>query len=166
MSSRIKYKIIAAFLLTVFSLNTVVGFACSVGIDMGYNSKHHRDEETKEATEAVVHVHNDGKEHIHYEKKSKHDHSKSRHNQVSNDVKSNDEKDNCCNDEVLQIQQLDKSGPQSLNIVHPIFLTAFFDAFYNVPLPSFDIVKDIKQFVRSYHPPRPDIRIAIQSFQI
>ena len=167
MSSRKKYKIIAAFLLTVFSLNTVVGFACSVGIDMGYNSKHHHDEAITEATEAVVHVHKDGKEHIHYEKKNGHDHSKSHHHdQVSKDAKSNDEKDNCCNDEVLQIQQLDKSVPQSLNIIHPVFLTAFFDAFYNVPLPSFDIVKDIKQFVRSYHPPISNIRIAIQSFQI
>lgn len=167
MPRRRKYKIIAAFLLMVFSLNTVVGFACSVGIDMGYNSKQHHDEGTSEVTEAVLHVHKDGKEHIHYEKKNGHDHSKSHHqDQVNKDAKSKDEKDNCCNDEVLQIQQLDKSVPQSSNIIHPIFLTAFFDAFYNVPLPSFDIVKDIKQFVRSYHPPIPDIRIAIQSFQI
>jgi hypothetical protein len=166
MRNRRKYKIIAAFLLTVFSLNTVVGFACSVGIDMGYNSKHHHDEETTIATEIVVHVHKDGKEHIHYEKKNGHDHGKSHHDHLNKDAKSNDEKDNCCNDEVLQIQQLDKSVPQSLNIIHPVFLIAFFDAFYNVPLPSFDIVKDIKQFVRSYHPPISDIRIEIQSFQI
>ena len=164
MSRRRKYKIIAAFLLTVFSLNTIVGFACSVGIDMGYNSRHHHDEET---TEPVVHIHKDGKEHIHYEKKSGHDHSKSHHhNQVNKDAKSKEDKDNCCNDTVLQIQQLDKSVPQSLNIIHPTFLISFFDAFYNVPLPSFDIVKNIKQFVRSYHPPIADIRIEIQSFQI
>ena len=158
-----KNKIKALFLLSVFSLNTVVGFACSVGVDMGFNSKHHHAEET---TEPVVHIHKDGKEHIHYEKKSGHDHRKSHHHDQASGNKSKEDKDNCCNDEVLQILQLDKSVPQSLNIIHPIFLTAFFDAFYNVPLPSLDIVKNIKQFVRSYHPPIPDIRIAIQSFQI
>ena len=158
MSSRRKYKIIAAFLLTVFSLNTVVGFACSVGIDMGYNSKHHHDEET---TDTVVHIHKDGKEHIHYEKKSGHDHNKSHHHGHEKE-----EKGNCCNDTVLQIQQLDKSLPQSLGIIHPTFLISFSYIFYNVHLLPFDVVKDIKQFVRSYHPPIPDIRISIQSFQI
>ena len=31
----------AAFLLIVFALNTVLGFACSMGLDMGYNKSHH-----------------------------------------------------------------------------------------------------------------------------
>jgi hypothetical protein len=31
----------AVFLLAVFTLNTMVGFACAVGLDMGFNSKHH-----------------------------------------------------------------------------------------------------------------------------
>jgi hypothetical protein len=162
MSSHGKYKLISAFFLTVFSTNTVVGFACSIGIDMEYNSKLHHAEDT---LEAVVHIHKDGKKHIHYEKKSGHDHSKSHHDQASGN-KSKEDKHNCCNDGVLQIQQLDKSLPQSRNIIHPIFLIAFSDAFYNVSLPSLDIVKNIKQFVRSYHPPISDIRIAIQSFQI
>jgi hypothetical protein len=159
-----KYKIIAVFLLTVFSLNTVVGFACSVGIDMGFNSKHHHDEES---TEAVVHIHADGKKHVHYEKKENHNHSKSHHHeQAYNHHESDKKKDNCCNDEVTKFSQVDKTVPQSVNIIHPIFLISYFDALYNVVLPSSDIVKDIKQFVRSYHPPISNIRIAIQSFQI
>ena len=162
MSSRRRYKIIAAFLVIVFSLNTVVGFACSVGIDMGFNTKHHHGEVW---TEPVVHIHKDGKKHIHLEKKNRHDHNKSHHQEQANGDKSKDNKDNCCNDKVVQFEQLDKSVPQS-NIIHPIFLITFFDAFYNVPLPSLNIVKNIKQFVRSYHPPISDIRIAIQSFQI
>jgi hypothetical protein len=159
-----KYKIIAAFLLTVFSLNTVVGFACSVGIDMGYNSKHHHNEE---AAEAVVHIHADGKKHIHQEKKKSHNHDKSHKvDQAGKHHQSNGEKDNCCNDDVATLVMADKYIPEALNIIHPIFVTAFFDAFLNVSLPSFHIVKDIKQFVRSYHPPIPNIRIAIRSFQI
>ena len=163
MPTKRKYKIIASFLLTIFSVNSVVGFACSVGIDMGFNSKHHHDEES---TEAVVHIHADGKKHIHQEKKNSHNHSKPHHDQSNNQHESDKKKDNCCNDEVTKFSQVDKTVPQSFNIIHPPFLIAFFDANYNVDLPSPGIVKDIKQFVRSYHPPISNIRIAIQSFQI
>jgi len=162
MTKQRKNRIKALFLLSVFSLNTVVGFACSLGVDMSFNSKHHHDDEV---SEVVVHIHSDGKKHIHQEK-STHNHSKAHpQNKNDNHHKSDKEKGNCCSDEVTQLAQIDKSVPQSLTIVHPIFLTAFFDTFYSVVFPS-DIVKDIKQFVRSYHPPISNIRIAIQSFQI
>ncbi|MEQ1675864.1 MAG: hypothetical protein ABL876_04165 [Chitinophagaceae bacterium] len=161
MSNSGSIKIKAAFLLAAFGLNTVIGFACSIGLDMGFNSKDYHDEE---ATEAVVHIHDDGKKHVHYEKKK--DHDKSHHHDQENTDKSKDGKDNCCTDKVQQVEKLDKSLPHSLTIIHPIFLIAFFDVFYNVSLPTNDFVKNIKQFVRSYHPPIPDIRIAIQSFQI
>lgn len=163
MNQQTKYKIISAFLFTVFSLNTVVGFACSVGIDMGYNSKHHSGDV---ATEAVVHIHKDGKKHVHHEKKGKHSPGKSHKHDQSKNHHSDQKKDDCCGDEVTKFVQLDKTHPASLNIIHPIFLIAFFDNFLCVDLPGLDIVKDIKQFVRSYHPPIPDIRISIQSFQI
>lgn len=159
-----KNKVKAIFLLSVFSLNTVVGFACSIGVDMGFNSKPHHDEET---TEAVVHIHADGKKHIHYEKKNSHDHKKTQHHdQANNHHKSKEGKENCCTDQVLKFEQLDKSIPHSLNINHPSFLIAFLDIFYNDSLPSYVIVKNIKQFLRGYHPPISSIRIAIQSFQI
>jgi hypothetical protein len=160
-----KNKIKALFLIAVFSLNTAVGFACSIGVDMGFNSKHHHHDQ--ETTEPVVHIHSDGKKHIHYQEGKNHNQGKLHHHeQANNHHESDNKKDNCCNDQVLQFEQLDKSVPQSLGFIHPIFLIAFFDAFYNVVLPSSDIVKDIKQFVRSYHPPISDIRIAIQSFRI
>ena len=162
MTKQGKNKIRASFLLLIFSLNIVAGFACSLGIDMGFNSKHHHDQEIYEA---IVHIHVDGKKHIHQEK-SKDIHSEAHHqDKIDNHRKSDKEKDNCCNDEVTQLTQVDKSVPQFLAIVHPIFLNAFFDAFYNLVLP-FGIVKDVKKFLRSYHPPISNIRIAIQSFQI
>ena len=166
-SSSIKLK--AAFLLAAFGLNTVVGFACSLGLDMGFNSKDHHqmDHDDHEATEAVVHIHSDGKKHIHYEKKSEPKPGKSHHHDENqNHSSSNDDKENCCTDQVLKIEQSDKAVPHSLNIIHPTFLISFFDVFYSVSLPTTDIVKNIKQFVRSYHPPIPNLRIAIQSFQI
>jgi hypothetical protein len=150
----------AAFLLMVFSLNTIVGLACSIGIDMGFNTKHHHEE----ATEASVHVHADGKKHMHPKEASTHHHDEA----INDHHKSKDEKDNCCNDGVMKITQLDKTVPQGVNVVlNPIFFTAFISSFYHIDVlyPSSETVS-IKHFVRSYHPPIPDIRIGIQSFQI
>jgi hypothetical protein len=162
-STSIQFK--AVFLLVVFALNTIVGFACSIGVDMGFNTKHHDDHE---ATKAVVHIHKNGKQHFHQEKKEAHKHNKSRsHDEASNHKKSGSDKDNCCNDKVKNFEQLAKSVPASQSLVHPVFFTAFLASYYNINIVAHtDIVKDIKPFVRSYHPPIPDIRIAIQSFQI
>jgi hypothetical protein len=161
----ISIQLKAAFLLIVFALNTVVGFAFSVGVDMSFNTKHHGEEEV---TEAVVHIHKDGKKHIHHEKKESHSHDNShKHNEPSKAKNSKGDEGNCCTDNVKKFQQLDKSVPNSVNIIHPVFFTAFVAVHYNITLlPHTDIVRDIKPFVRSYHPPIPDIRIAIQSFQI
>ena len=156
----------AAFLLMIFSLNTIIGFACAIGFDMSFNSKHHDDEE---ATEAVVHVHGDGKKHIHKEKTNSHNHSNSHHHEEANKHKTdNNEKDNCCNDKVIKFDQLDKSLTPSVNAVfNPVFFTAFLASFYNANiLFSSQIVPNTRYFVRGHHPPIPDIRIAIQSFQI
>lgn len=151
----------AAFLLMVFSLNTIVGFACSIGIDMGFNTKHHHD---AEATEPTVHVHADGRKHVHHKKASNHHDSET----ASDHHKSTNGKDNCCNDGVMKITQLDKAVPQSVSIaLHPIFFNAFVSSFYYVDiLYSSQVNTSIKHFVRSYHPPISDIRIAIQSFLI
>lgn len=149
----------------VFALNTVVGFACSVGVDMGFNTKHH---EENEATKAVVHIHKDGKKHIHHEKKESHSHGKvHKHDQADNNQKPESEKGGCCKDNVLSFQQLDKSVPSSVSLIHPVFFTAFLASYCDINLFAYtDVVRDIKPFVRSYHPPIQDIRIAIQSFQI
>lgn len=165
MKSITSIKLKAAFLLVVFSLNTIVGFACSLGLEMGYNSTHHGEDA---ATEAVVHIHKDRKKHIHHEKKESHTHDKSHnHDEANNTEKTRKDKDNCCTDEVMNFQQIDKSIPNSVNIIHPIFFTAFVAVYYNITLlPNTSVVRDIKPFVRNHHPPIPDIRIAIQSFQI
>ncbi|MEO5946211.1 MAG: hypothetical protein ABIP79_05305, partial [Chitinophagaceae bacterium] len=97
-NSSIKLK--AVFLLIVFSLNTLVGFACALGVAMGFNSKHHHQ---TNATEAVIHLHADGKEHVHQEKKKSHSHDKlHHHDQADDQKKSGSEKDNCCNDKVIK----------------------------------------------------------------
>ena len=190
----------ATFLLIVFSLNTIVGFACSLGLDMGYNSKQQGEDAAIEAvvhihkdgkkhihyekknsnnnnshqrgedkpTKAVVHLHKDGKRHIHHEKKESHSPDKSHtHAEAKNTEKPKKDKDNCCTDKVMNFQQIDKAIPNSVNIIHPVFFTTFVAVYYNINLSLHtNVVKDIKPFVRNHHPPIPDIRIAIQSFQI
>lgn len=150
-SSLIQIK--AVFLLIVFSLNIGVGFACSLGVDMDFNRSHHENETTTSA-------HKDSHKHA----KPHHE-----HNEVA-DVghSSEDGKDNCCKDEVAKLSKADKLTPKSFDFaIHPEFVAALISTFYqfNV-LPSDLHTPDNKFFARSHHPPRPDIRVAIQSFQI
>jgi len=102
----------AALLLVIFGLNTVVGFACSIGIRMGFNTGHYHEEATE------VHIHANGKTHYHEKSGHKHSHK--------------DTKDDCCNDKVLKISQTDKVIPQTAKLISPVFLTAFFSAYCNI----------------------------------
>ena len=139
----------AAFLVIVFSLNTVIGFACTVGLDMGFNSHHHE--------ESAIEV----SENHHQDKSHHHDEADVHHHQTNND------KDNCCNNEVMKFQQVDKAVASSITLIIPVFFTSLLASFYNINiLSSNNRISGIKHFVRSHHPPIPDIRIAIQSFQI
>jgi len=139
----------AAFLLIVFSLNTVIGFACAVGMNMGFNS-HHHEESAIEATE-----------NHHHDKSHHHDEADVSHQKTNND------KDNCCNDEVMKFQQVDKNIATSFSLISPVFFTSFLASFYHIDLlSSNNRISTIKYFVRRHHPPIPDIRVAIQSFQI
>ncbi|CAN5587738.1 hypothetical protein BH10BAC2_BH10BAC2_20450 [soil metagenome] len=141
----------ATLLLLVFSMNTIIGFACSVGMDMGFNTTHHHQ---TELTDSKSHHHNVDADH--------------HHDEADTDHHSKDSKDNCCKDKVIKFAQVDKSVPQSANnIIQLVFFTAFSASFFDIDI-SFasKAVPNVKYFVRSYHPPIPDIRIAIQSFQI
>ena len=48
MSTSIYIQLKAALLLLVFGLNTIIGFACAVGVDMGFNTSHHHNNGTAE----------------------------------------------------------------------------------------------------------------------
>ncbi len=128
-----------------------------MGIDMGFNAQHHLEEELP-----TVHVHADGNEHQHHTNGDKN------HQFEINGLNSKDAKDNCCNDKVVKLTEADKAVPQSLNTsINPSFVTAFISSFYNIDVLDADLqILNIKCFVRSHHPPIPDIRLAIQSFLI
>jgi len=150
MNRNLSIRIKAAFLLVVFALNTLVGFACAMGVNMGFNTSHHHDEDAME-----MHVHPDGKIHHHHHAANKH----------HTDKTESSKKDDCCNDTVIKFQDFDKT----LN--HQVII------FNNTPpiimgsLPTITIAQvfqasPIKYIVRNFHPPPLDIRIQIQSFLI
>ena len=156
MQKSISIQLKATFLLIVFSMNTVIGFACAMGVDMGFNSKHHHDED-EEVTETSGHV--NSKEHFHHDhnEETKHHH----------DSKEDSEKGGCCNDGVIKIQNLEKNLNQNNTpvIYAHVFATILID-FWNVNI--FNCAKALPQQYKAsvFHPPPPDILIAIQRFQI
>lgn len=145
-------QIKAVFLVLVFSIHTVIGVACALGIDFDCNMQTHQ-EEMAMATSAG---HSCGSARMHHEEAGK--------NKAHKSTDNGD--DNCCSKHAV-LSKVDKSVPQSAGVPLPMFFTTFVAAFYNVNIASlFQNTPNIKYFVRSHHPPIPDIRIAIQSFQI
>ena len=158
MKNNISIQIKAAFLLLVFGLNTVIGFACAVGVDMGFNTAHHH---SKDAGATSVHVHANGKKHAH--------HNKAAHRHRHDDNKNDREKGGCCKDVVIRFSQTDKSVRQAGSLLHPIIFGTVINSFL-IPGIFYQshIAEKEKYFVREHPPPPPvpDIRIVIQSFQI
>ena len=151
-------QIKAAVLVIVFSLNTIIGFACAVGLDMGFNSSHHEED----VADISIHIHADGKQHWHHNEVKNHHEEADKHLH-----KTTKDEDNCCHDRATKIAQQDKEIAPSISITSPIFFTTLISSFYNIDiLLSNGADSHIKYFIRSHHPPIPDVRIAIQSFQI
>ncbi len=146
----------AAFLLMVFALNTVVAFACALGLNLGFNQKHHHDENVEQVSSKNSHHHSQGTE-----KHDEHNAGVALHHE-----KGTTGNDGCCNDNAIKIQQVDKSLSHGSNpvIKAPVFV-AFLSAFLGVEIKSSNLYILHKSIVPQYYPP-PDIRIAIQSFQI
>lgn len=174
MNRNLSIKLKALFLLVVFATNTAVGFACAVGMDMGFNSSHHT--ETEEPKE--VHIHDDGKKHVHekeptevtahvHEDGDKHQHNSQPEKQTPVDGSNIFAKDDggCCTNEVQEFQNLAKNVTVNTGISVPVFvaiLSTFFDIDFSKASKDFPT----KYKARFYYPPPPDIRIAIQRFQI
>ena len=141
--------------MIVFAFNMVVGFACGLGIDMGFNSvrSHTTNDNGK--------VHANGKKHHH--EAAPHSHPSKKHR----DDNDRHEKGGCCTDGVVKLAQTEKTIPQATVLINPFFATVFIATFCpaNIFYKS-QFTEPIRYFVRGHHPPIPDIRIAIHSFQI
>jgi hypothetical protein len=165
MNAYLSIKVKAGLLLLAFALNTTIGFACAIGVDMGFNSIHYDYDDSKIETE--IHIHPNGQKHEHNKNSVDQHQDKSPAHHHDNKSKNNEQKEGCCNDSVVDFLQLDKSIPQSATALNPIFFAAIITVFHNsdiVYLPQ--VSGSSRYFARNYHPPIQDIRIAIQSFQI
>ncbi|MBC7588847.1 MAG: hypothetical protein H7178_10875 [Chitinophagaceae bacterium] len=152
MKKHTSIQINAAFLLFVFTLNTIVGFACAFGAKVNLN----------EASISVnqqdlqkPHIHADGHKHNHQHAAT-----------VPQKNLDKKKKGNCCKDEVQKIQSLDKAITQNAKVaLVPIFFSSINSFLNSINFPSSN--QAIQKFsIRFFYPPPPDIRIAIQSFQI
>jgi len=151
----------ALILLLVFSLNTVVGFACAVGMDMGFNTQHH------ENTDAITHQHEEGTPPHHHDKTSGSHHHSDADNHHQQPIDKSDSKDNCCNDSVLQFAKLDKTVTNAVKVnFNNTLFVALIHVFYLSDILSSSQVAKHLPAVRWCFPPPPDIRVSIQSFQI
>jgi hypothetical protein len=141
MSQNKTIRLKAAFLLVIFGLNTVIGFACSIGIDMGYNKTHHG---------------TDGKRHIHKAKTAGHHHE---------NKTTASKKDDCCKSNVVKLQKSDKNFQYGKTTVQAPFYLLPKNTLQVVAPKTVD--PGLQEYIAChFHPPPRDIRIAIQSFQI
>ena len=134
----------AMFLLVVFLLNTVTGFACAIGMDMDFNRDHH---------------HRDG---------HKHQHEDLSHHDKNHPQKHKDEKDNCCKDAVAKLTASDKLTQRISDLTQltiPFIILPGITYQYDQAI-SLPVNVSNAYFSRHCRSPIPDVRIAIQSFQI
>lgn len=137
------------FLLVVFLLNTVIGFACTIGLEADH------DHQLQDAQGIHLHEHDHGGSDHH------HDLAADQHSEKN-------DQENCCKDEVTKLLKEDKLiTSKSVVNLQPVFFITVPASFYLVNAPVLSTVALVNRyFVRSYHPPTEDIRISIQSFQI
>ncbi len=132
----------ALILLTVFSFSSILSFACSLGLDMGYNSGHHA--EMKEAADQCC------------EKPS------------NPSEKQNSGEEDCCTNSVIDFQLMAKSVTQNnIDFSVPVYFQQHELLEMLIVLNRFSISSEMKRAVfRTSQMPPPDIRVSIHSFQI
>ena len=139
--SSIKLK--SALLVIVFFLNTIIGFACSIGLDTVFKEGVFQTGSNLIALD--LHTSEEVSDH---------------HDEESEDP--------CCKDEVEKFEKIDKLAPQSSDSgLSPIISSTFLSEYYHHSTLFTTILLPINRYqLLKHHPPIPDIRIARQSFQI
>ncbi|HET9057364.1 MAG TPA: hypothetical protein VFN30_11025 [Chitinophagaceae bacterium] len=153
MKATLSIQLRAAFLLIIFGLNMVTSFACSIGLDKVFNTSHHQ----KAVQKPVIHVHANGKKHEHHQSSVTHHKGKE---------ESKKSKDNCCTEDALKFQRLDKNLNHNTkkSIGTPVLLlnVAIF-----LSCQTYIRVEELHlQTARYLFPPPPDILTSIQQFRI
>lgn len=152
MSRQLKYRIKSLILLLVFSINTLAGFACSIGMNMGYNEGHHQ--HGKEPVKASTDHHHD-----HHDQEPQKSESKKEHHGGGED---------CCGD-ITKLNLADKSVVNSISLQVPVFFIALVSQFILPEATTFSLLNNPTSYSlrRSWNlHDHTDLRIVIQSFQI
>jgi hypothetical protein len=166
MKSNRTIKIKALFLVATFSLNTVVGFACSLGLDMSFNTSHHSHEEGEKHEHGNGHQHDGHRGHSQENSPGSHHHSDTDNNTASF---SSPGEENCCTDFVVGFQNTDKQIAEKSSVPQKGISTLLYLVF--AP-PSVELLNAKGFAEHSRTPPReidyspPDVRVFIQSFLI
>ncbi len=129
----------AFFFVIFFSLSTLLGFACSLGINLGYNAHHHQ---------------------------AKSSSTKGHCPQHGNKQKQPVNSDDCCSNSITHFHLSAKSIVPAFVFSQPLCIIA---EIFHIPGANtryLNVVKDVRLYARNHHPPIADIRIAIQSFLI
>ena len=162
-----KNKIKAAFLLLVFALNTVVSFACSVGL-VDFSKDHHKSD--AQHSHDKPHSHDDAS---HSHDKASHNHGDNAGHQQQSETSvasPSEDGNNCCSDDVIKVSALDKAVtsvnqnplPLPVEVMAAIYAFILPDC-YKAAL----LIKPKPPSDRSWaSTDHTNIRIAIQSFQI
>ena len=145
----------AIVLLIVFSLNTVVSFACSLG---GlFHSFHHHPSSATATEERGHHHHEEG--HHHDQSNTAHHHEEHAPDKPADD---------CCSKNVVPLDKVEKAASRAIEAPDAAFLTSFLITYSSLflQLPTED--KTVYPgYVRWRIPSTiQDLRIVIQSFQI
>lgn len=155
MKGKLSVPLKAVFLLVVFLLNTVVGFACAVSMPNG------TPQEERHATKSHHHTDHDHANHNHAKPAEA-------HHDLTDHHATKENKDDCCKDEVTKLLKEDKVSPSKTTVsIQPATFIALLLSYYPIDALVASVYQpNTKYFVKSYHPPIRDIRISIQSFQI
>lgn len=157
----------AAFLLFVFSLSTLVSFACAAGLKMGFNQDHHKVLLKSGISEESGSKHNRASKE-HNAVTAALDKDEIAHHRKNNSQTTESTQDDCCRDEAAKFEKCDKRTPQSINYsFQALFITLTVKSYFRSDaLVSIIAKPDNRYFIRNHHPPISDTRIAIQSFLI
>ena len=136
-------RIKAAFLAIIFTLNILISMGCSLGLCNHCNNK--VAEKAIKSTEPPCH----------------------HHELVTKPVKPKDCDRGCCADNIVKLTKVDKSCPEFFTGANGKLIISFISSFCYIHTEyiSEGYANEWRYFL-NHHPPIPDIRIAIQSFQI
>jgi hypothetical protein len=144
----------ALILLVVFSMNILVGFACSLG--GVFHEFHHKSSSTSLSSHSQKH---------HSDKGHQHGNSHSPENDHGSGAP--DSENNCCSDSVVEMQKLAKTVSRSIdapdNIAISSFIAVFSELFLVHPEQNEFATYEVRRRVPSTI---QDLRIVMQSFQI